>query len=162
MNLAIITAFDENQVIGLNNQLPWHLPQDLTHFKKMTSQHSIIMGRKTFESIGKPLPNRDNIVISSRLSPQKGITIIRHPEELHHLAISSPAFIIGGEKIYEYFLPLASELHITQIKKAFTGDTFFPKLNLDNWQLVSQSDDMTSPDHTFKFNFTHYTRKPVL
>lgn len=137
MDLSIITAFDSNQLIGQNNSLPWNIPEDLAYFKRITLNHSIIMGRKTFESIGKPLPNRLNFVISSQLSLD-GVIVLHHPDEVFKLDIED-AFIIGGAKLYQYFLPHCQKLYITHIEKTFSGDTYFPKINWDEWHVVSET-----------------------
>lgn len=138
MDISIITAFDKKQLIGKNNQLPWHIPEDLQYFKKTTLNHPIVMGRKTFESIGKALPSRTNIVISSTLQPQKDIILLSSPEQLFSLDIEK-AFIIGGSSLYQYFLPKSHYLYITHIDNIFSGDTFFPEIDWEQWVKITET-----------------------
>jgi dihydrofolate reductase len=160
MSISLITAFDPNQVIGHKNQLPWHLPEDLQHFKEITSGHTIVMGRKTFESIGKPLPNRHNIIISSSLSSNdiNGATVIKNPQEVLNLQDSS-IYIIGGASIYEYFLPYAQRLYITHIKQAFQGDCFFPTIDWEQWALSEETPRKTH--NSINYTFATYQRHPA-
>lgn len=128
--LIAIVAHDPNRLIGANNALPWHLPGDLAFFKKTTSGHPILMGRKTFESIGRPLPKRQNIVLTRDPSwTADGVDIIHEAEALTHLPLTQegPIYIIGGSQIYEYFLPLLDELIVTRVKATHQGDTYFPE-----------------------------------
>ena len=140
MDIALIAAFDEKQLIGNGHKLPWSIPKDLQYFKKTTLHHPIVMGRKTYESIGKPLPNRTNIVISRTLSPKPGIIVLSDPEQLYSLKYEK-VFIIGGAKIYQYFLPQTKYLYITHIAGNYTGDTFFPPLSWDQWETISEEND---------------------
>lgn len=137
MNLSIITAFDQNQVIGNDQKLPWHIPEDLAYFKTTTLNHPIIMGRKTFESIGKPLPKRTNIVISSSLK-RDDIIILDSPDQIFSLDLDS-AFIIGGASLYQYFLPKCTLLYVTHIDGKFTGNIHFPKINWEEWTCISET-----------------------
>lgn len=137
MELSIITAFDNNQLIGHNNRLPWHIPEDLAYFKKTTLNHPIVMGRKTFESIGKPLPKRMNIIVSATLPPQDNLIILSSPDDLFSLPFKK-AFIIGGETLYQHFLPKSHFLYITHIDKSYSGDRFFPKINWDQWVKIKE------------------------
>lgn len=128
--LIAIVAHDPNRLIGANNALPWHLPGDLAFFKKTTTGHAIVMGRKTYQSIGRPLPKRQNIVLTR--DPQwaaPGVTVITDPAALGSLALENegPIYIIGGSQIYEAFLPLLDELLVTCVKKTYQGDTYFPE-----------------------------------
>ncbi len=146
MNICIISALDPNHVIGANNKLPWHLPEDLNYFKQTTLNHPIVMGRKTYESIGRKLPNRRNIIISRTLS---GNDILKSPEALFSLNLSENVFIIGGEEIYQFYLPYASYLYLTHIGKEFDGDSFFPSVNWYEWQLIQQQ--IHPPCNTINF-----------
>lgn len=137
MDISIITAFDQNQLIGANNQLPWHIPEDLLYFKKTTLHMPIIMGRKTYESIGRPLPKRENIVISSTLS-QAGVTILKTPDDVFKLPFKH-VFIIGGKTLYDYFLPKSTHLYITHIDASFSGDTYFPNIAWKQWKLIHET-----------------------
>jgi dihydrofolate reductase len=133
--LSIIVAMTEERVIGRNNQLPWHLAEDLRRFKKITMGHPIIMGRKTFDSIGKPLPGRQNIVITR--DPEfraDGVTVGRSLLEAFGLCDASTGeeFVIGGASVFAAALPLAQRLYLTLIHKDFPGDVFFPAFDLKN------------------------------
>ncbi len=133
--LTIVVATDLNNGIGINNTLPWHLPEDLAHFKRTTSGHAILMGRKTFESIGRPLPNRRNIVITRNAGWQhEGVETAGSLQEAASLAGVAPAFIIGGAQIYADALPLVDRLIITRIDQRFDCDAFFPALDTAVWQ----------------------------
>lgn len=157
MNLSIITAFDQNQLIGKNNTLPWIIPEDLAYFKKTTINQPIIMGRKTFESIGKPLPKRSNIVISSQLT-HNDLIILSNPNQIFNLDIEH-AFIIGGAKLYQHFLPHCQKLYITHIEDTFIGDTYFPKIDWAQWNTISET-PFTSNDTRGCFSI--YERQPNL
>ena len=138
-SLSIIVATDSAQGIGINNTLPWHLPEDLAHFKRTTSGHPIIMGRKTFDSIGRPLPNRRNIVISRNSAWQhEGVESVGSLEQAAALVAGSDAFIIGGAQIYAQSLPLANRLIVTEIAKSFDCDAFFPAIDPLLWREVSR------------------------
>ena len=139
MQLSIITAFDNNQLIGNGNQLPWNIPEDLAYFKKVTMGKTIVMGRKTFESIGRPLPKRRNIILSKHMQLQPKIEIISEYQQVLNIALSEPTYIIGGAEIYKLFLPFTTSLYITHIDKAFHGDTFFPTINWRNWTKTSET-----------------------
>lgn len=155
MKISIITAFDQNQVIGRDNQLPWHIPEDLKYFKTLTQGKTIIMGRKTFESIGKPLPNRNNIIISSSLE-RPDLQICRSPKDVLSLPDES-IFVIGGNSIYQYFLPYCHNLYITHIDHAFQGDCYFPTIDWSQWQTVSE-DKLESSSYDFDVRFCHYQK----
>jgi dihydrofolate reductase len=137
--LTIIVATDSQRGIGINNTLPWRLPEDLAFFKKMTSGHPIIMGRKTFDSIGRPLPNRRNIVVTRNPEWQHdGVeTALSVPAALA-LADDAEVFIIGGAQIFAEALPHTQRLIITEIDKAFECDTFFPPIDKKEWKEVSR------------------------
>ena len=155
MKISIITAFDYNQVIGLNNQLPWHIPEDLKYFKKVTLNKTIVMGRKTFESIGKPLPNRKNIIVSSTLN-SPNLTILKSPSDILSLP-DEDIFIIGGSSIYQYFLPHCHNLYITHIDQTFQGDCHFPTIDWHQWQTISEEKLENSP-YDFDVRFCQYQR----
>jgi dihydrofolate reductase len=122
-----IAAMSENRVIGNGNKIPWHLPEDFKWFKKMTTGNVIVMGRKTFESIGKPLPNRETIVLSRGQFSYPGLRTISDLAEIDLARESRETFICGGAQVYEQALPLCSELYITHVKRVVDGDTFFPR-----------------------------------
>ena len=149
MSISIIVAMSRNRVIGRENKLPWRLPEDLKHFKEITLGHPVIMGRKTFESIGKALPGRDNIVISrNERYRASGATVVGSLDEALALRKKEDAFVIGGEKIFRLALPRAEKLYITLIEEEVDGDTFFPEIDWDkDFEIVEQTDAMVSNDN---------------
>lgn len=161
MILSIIVAFDEHRLIGRNNGLPWHLPADLKHFKSITMGHSIIMGRRTFESIGKPLPGRHSVVVTRKRGySQEGITVAHSLEEALNLCSGEEeVFVIGGAQIFEQAMPLASKLYITKIHHVFEGDTFFPEIPQDRWELISKEDHESDEKNSRAYSFLTYRRK---
>jgi dihydrofolate reductase len=143
MIISLIAAMAENGVIGKNNQLPWHLPEDLKHFKKCTLGKPIIMGRHTFESINsKPLTGRHNIIMSRDLAYlAPGCTVVHSiPEALKVVGEVEEVMVIGGSKIFELFLPLASRLYLTIVHELYTGDSYFPHVDWSQWKTVSEED----------------------
>ena len=158
MIISAIVATDKNRVIGKNNQIPWYLPADLKFFKKKTIHHHIIMGRNTFLSIGKPLPKRTNIVLSRNpFFTASGVIPTHSIEEALNIALQndeSEVFIIGGAQIYELSLPLLDRLYWTEVQIAVDGDTYFPEIDLNEWELASseqhESDDRN--EHSYHFN----------
>ena len=143
MKITIVAAIASNNVIGQKNSLPWDIPEDLKRFKQLTSGHTILMGRKTFDSIGRPLPNRTNIVMTKDINYQKkGIEIVFDEREALNLIkdLNQEVFIIGGSKIYELFEPWATSLIITRVLKDYEGDAFFPDINWNNWQIESKEE----------------------
>lgn len=141
MKITLVAAIASNNVIGKENSLPWNIPEDLKRFKQMTSGHTILMGRKTFDSIGRPLPNRQNIVMTKDENfEREGIKVINDFDEALELIKESneDVFVIGGSKIYELFEPVANSLAITRILKDFEGDAFFPDINWDLWQIEKE------------------------
>jgi dihydrofolate reductase len=141
MKITLVAAIASNNVIGKENSLPWNIPEDLKRFKQMTSGHTILMGRKTFDSIGRPLPNRQNIVMTKDENfEREGIKVINDFDEALELIKESKedVFVIGGSKIYELFEPVANTLAITRILKDFEGDAFFPDINWELWQIEKE------------------------
>jgi dihydrofolate reductase len=139
--ISIIVAIANFNVIGKDNKLIWHIPEDLKRFKKITEGHNIIMGRKTFESLPKmkPLPNRNNIVLSKSLNASEieNLTIVKSISEAYDVCSNiDENFIIGGSSIYKYFLATVQKLYITKINQDFEGDTFFPEINYNEWNLI--------------------------
>jgi len=135
MIISLISAMDRNRLIGNNNQLPWHLPADFAHFKSVTMGKPVIMGRKTYESIGKPLPGRTNIVLSRNPDTQyEGVECVSSFE--HALALVPDAeefMVIGGSTIYEMLLPRANRLYLTYVEAEFDGDAWFPEFDKNQW-----------------------------
>ncbi|WEF34689.1 dihydrofolate reductase [Pseudoduganella chitinolytica] len=132
--LAIIVAVDRNLGIGRDNQLPWHLPEDLAHFKRLTTGHPIVMGRKTFDSIGRPLPNRRSIVVTRNPDwRHDGVEAVGSLAEAVALVGDAPAFIIGGAQIFAEALGVADRLIVTHIDRVYDCDTFFPPIDATVW-----------------------------
>jgi dihydrofolate reductase len=161
--IKILVAFDENRLIGKNNALIWHLPADLQRFKALTTGHVIIMGRKTYESIGKPLPNRTTIVIT-RQSDYKpaGIIVSNSLEEaiLKAKSISrEDVYIVGGAEIYQLSLALADQILVTQLHDIFDGDAFFPEISMDTWEIVERERGVTDEKNKFQYSFLTYQKK---
>lgn len=153
--LIAIVAMSSNRVIGRAGTLPWHFPEDLKFFKRTTLGHPILMGRTTFESIGRPLPGRQNIVLSRTLAPREGITVIRDVAELAALCPEAETiFIIGGAQVYAELLPSCEGLYLTQIKAEYEGDTFLPTFE----PLFTLKEILeTTPDLEFRY----YERTPA-
>ena len=153
---------DENRVIGVDNQLPWRLPKDLKRFKEITQGHTIIMGRKTFDSIGKPLPNRRNII----LSRQKDLKVIgcevyeTLDQALVHTKGEKEVFVIGGDQIYKLAWPKLDRLYITQVHtKVARGDAYFPEVPPKDWKKTQQEDHAADEKHAFSYSFQIYERQ---
>lgn len=166
MPLAIIVAVSENQVIGINNDLPWRLPADLNYFKNLTTGHTIIMGRKTFDSIGRPLPKRRNIVVSKNVTNcPEGVECVPGLDELFELlntekADSKTQFIIGGETIYRQTLHLADTVYLTRVHTQISnGNAFFPELDPDEWELRESEFHTRDEKNAYDYTFEKYTRK---
>lgn len=158
--LYLILAMDRNRLIGANNDLPWRLPADLKYFKKTTTGHPIIMGRKTYESIGKPLPNRQNIVLTRDPAYQiPGVIVVQTLDEAIQKADNPVKFVIGGAAIYNMALPVAERLYITEIDEEFSGDTYFSNFSMADWQLVSSEEGEVNENNPYKHRFLIYERK---
>ena len=159
--ITIIVAMGKNREIGADNQLLWHLPKDLKHFKELTSGHPIIMGRKTYESIGKPLPNRPNIVISRKNDWfEEGILIVGSIKEALKFAkkIDENVFIIGGGTIYEQTIDLADQLEVTLVDAELKADTFFPKIDEKKWLKTNETTHQKDEKNQFDFSFQTFER----
>lgn len=161
--ISLVVAASDNHVIGQAGQLPWHLPADLKHFKNLTWGMPVIMGRKTFESIGKPLPGRINIVISSQTnSIYQGIEWASSPEQALKLAEASnclEVFVIGGGHIYQQFMPKANNIYLTRVHTRLEGDTFFPDPDPNQWALSESDDRMPDEKNRFSYSFQVWKRK---
>jgi dihydrofolate reductase len=156
--LSIIVAYDAQRGIGINNTLPWHLPGDLPRFKSITTGHAIIMGRKTFESIGRPLPNRRNIVLTRNSQWKKeGVEVATSLPAALELIHDEQAFVIGGADIYAQALPLCSQLLVTEIHHTFQCDAFFPVIKKEYW---TETERIThfSEHNQFEYAFVTYRR----
>lgn len=159
--VCIIVAAAENNAIGKDNQLLWHLPDDMKFFKQTTSGFTVIMGRKTFESFGKPLRNRRNIVITRQADYHaKGTETVHSLEAaLERCSEEDRVFIIGGAEIYRQALPLTDELYLTRVHAAPEGDTYFPEVDLHSWELRWQEAHPADERHAHAFTFFHYYLK---
>jgi dihydrofolate reductase len=155
MQIIIIAALADNYVIGSNNQLPWHLPSDLKHFRDLTLGKPIVMGRKTYESIGKALPGRRNIVLSKNKDLIAiGCEVYSSLEQALVMVKSCPeVFIIGGTAIYEQVLPLADKMYLTLVHGDFIGDIYFPKWNTKSWRILERQDFQPDQNHAYAYSF---------
>ena len=164
MRISFIVAKSENDnVIGINNKLPWHLKEDLQNFKKITMGHHILMGRKTFESIGKALPGRMSLVVSSEpKANQESVlwftSIFRAIKQAERNG-ETELFIIGGEKVFRSALSLCDRIYLTEVKGNIKGDTFFPPLSVKNWKKVSEQTFSQNTDNDHDFTFMILDRK---
>ncbi len=160
MKISVIAAMSQNHIIGRDGALPWHLPTDLARFKSITTGHTVIMGRKTFESVGQPLPNRRTIVITRNNDYQGAGVFIAHSldEALDHAAREDEVFILGGEAVYRIALPRADRLYLTIIHATIEGDTYFPTLDFDDWKLVEDERHEADDRHAYAFSFRRYER----
>lgn len=150
--ISIVVAMDLNNVIGKDNKLIWHIPGDLKNFKKITTGHSIVMGRKTFESIGRPLPRRENIILTKNIDFKvEGCKIYNSIEPILELSDDREVFIIGGAEIYKLFLPYTDMIYMTLVHNKFDGDTFFPSLSADEWDLINLTKPMVEDNHVYDF-----------
>ncbi|HEY8606744.1 MAG TPA: dihydrofolate reductase [Noviherbaspirillum sp.] len=158
--LTIIVAIDRDRGIGVDNKLPWHLPEDLAHFKRLTTGHPIVMGRKTYESIGRPLPNRRNVVITRNPAWRaEGVEAVGSIEQALRLLAGTPAFLIGGAQIFEQALGLADRMIVTEIDKRFDCDTFFPEVDATQWREVAR-ERFHSEDNACDYAFVTLERSP--
>ncbi|RNC92798.1 MAG: dihydrofolate reductase [Allomuricauda sp.] len=158
----MIAAAAENNALGINNDLPWHLPDDFKRFKKLTSGHKIIMGRKTLESFPKPLPNREHIVVTrdTQYEPKFPCTIFNSLEAAISFSKSdATAYIIGGGQIYEQAMKYSTHIELTRIHADFEADTFFPKIDLSSWELVKEEYHPKDERHQFDFTYLTYVKK---
>lgn len=151
---------DEQQVIGKDNELPWYLPNDLKYFKKVTTGHTIIMGRKTFSSIGRPLPNRTNIVMTRDKNFQvEGCTVVHSIDELEPFLKEDEVFLIGGSELFKLAFPRADRLYITLIHETFDGDTYFPDIDFSDWEKIEEIKGKTDEKNKYEHTYYIYDRK---
>ena len=167
MRLSIIAAMSANRVIGNNNNLPWRLPADLKRFKSLTMGHHLIMGRKTFESIGKPLPGRTTVVITHQTGFAPEGVLVAHSidQALDVVTGDDEVFVAGGAQIYQQMLPRADRLYLTSIHEEFEGDTNFPEFEESDWQLISEEGYEPDEKNPYPYTFLIYERssrqKPI-
>lgn len=155
MPISIIAAMAANRVIGIDNRLPWHLPNDLRHFRLTTTGHAVIMGRRNYESIGKPLRDRTNIVVTRNPRFTAPGCIVAHslPEAIAAAGADEEVFVIGGAELYAQALPLARRMYLTLVHADVAGDTYFPQFDWNAWRLVSREDHDADDRHAYRYSF---------
>jgi dihydrofolate reductase len=159
MKVSLIAAMAKNRAIGLGNGLPWHLPPDLRRFKALTTGHTLIMGRKTFETLRGPLPWRTTIVVTRREGyAPPGVLVARSIEEALSRAEGDEVFVAGGEDVFRQTLDRADRLYLTRIGQDFPGDTFFPELDESAWRLVEQEDHAATEETPLAYSFEVWER----
>ncbi len=161
MNYSLIVAMTDKHVIGKEGKMPWHLPADLAYFKANTLNKTLVMGRNTYDSIGKALPQRRNIVLSRQSGYQlDDAEVISHIEQLPELcAREREIMVIGGGQIYQQFLPLSQKLYITWVDGQFAGDTHFPRIDWHQWQQSYEEPHQADARNPHPFRFCHYQRR---
>ena len=163
--ITLIAAAAENNALGKNNELVWHLPDDFKRFKQLTSGHFIIMGRKTFESFPKPLPNRTHIIITrqknyaEKINCDSCIVVDSIEDAIAKTNSNDENFIIGGGEIYKLSMPFADKIELTRVHGAFDADAFFPEIEEDNWNLVNEEFHPKDDKHNFDFTYQTFLRK---
>ena len=160
VSLELVAAVAANGVIGRGGQLPWHLPDDLKHFKAITMGRPVIMGRRTYESIGRPLPGRKSIVVSGTWErpPAEGVVLVRSLAEAEREVGEGKGFIIGGGVLYAAALPAARVMHLTELDEAVEGDAYFPAWDRGAWRRVSEERHPADERHAMGFRFCTYER----
>tara|TARA_R110002095_G_scaffold50644_4_gene44381 strand:- start:1680 stop:2162 length:483 start_codon:yes stop_codon:yes gene_type:complete len=158
--VSIIVAMADNRAIGKNNELLWHLPDDFKHFKAITMAKPILMGRKTYQSIGRPLPGRKNIVVTRDAAfTADGVLVVNSIDAaLDAAKEDAEVMVIGGASFYQQMLPLADRLYVTRVHHRFDADTFFPEIDADQWRLVEQTEHAADERHAFSFSFIEYQK----
>ncbi len=165
LHLSILVAMAKNRVIGRNNRLPWHLPADLKHFKFLTMGQTIVMGRKTYESIGKPLPGRANVIITRQMDYEvPGAMVVNSLEDALLICEEtstghSENFIIGGEKLYQQALKICQRMYITEIQRDFDGDVFFPEFDRNEWEETQRDKHIAEDADNLEYHFVVLERK---
>lgn len=163
MQISVIVAYADNYVIGNDNKIPWHLPADLKYFKKITQGHCILMGRKCFESIGRPLPNRTNIIITRDTNfKAEGCFVFHDFESAEQFAQNkneNELMIIGGGEVYKHYLPKAQKLYITEVRAAIEGSIYFPKPNFEQYILTKYEEGKLDERNTLSHCFKIWLRK---
>ena len=170
MKISLLAALGRNRVIGFENRLPWHLPDDMKRFRETTTGHSIVMGRRTFESVGNPLPDRNNIVLSRQAAwSARGVEVASDPEAALAIAtrhVGQDLYVIGGEAVYKAFLDRASELLLTRVETECPGDAYFPTFDETGgpgsaWRRVSEDLHAADERHAHGFRFERWLRAPA-
>jgi dihydrofolate reductase len=156
--LSMVVAMTDNRVIGRNNTMPWHLPADLAYFKKITLGHPILMGRRTWDSIGRPLPGRRNLVLSFQKDLKLEGAEVFNSLEQALATCSDQVFVIGGADLFQHCLPMAQKLHITQIHATLEGDTFFPEVDLTGWREIERIEHPRDEKNAYDLTFSTWVR----
>ena len=161
--LSIIVAKASNNVIGKNNSLIWHLPEDLKRFKSLTTGHTIIMGRRTFESLGRVLPNRKHVILCNDMEmdiKDENIEILEDISMLDkYINSEEENFIIGGATIYRLLMPYANKMYITEIDQEFEGDVSFPEINKEEWDIIETEKGLKDEKNPYDYNYVTYVRR---
>lgn len=159
--ISIIVAMSKNRTIGINNTLPWRCPEDLKHFKSLTMGHHMIMGRKTFDSIGKPLPGRTTVVVTRNADLKIAGCVLAHSlqQAIELCKSDNEIFVVGGADIYTQALPLAHTLYITEIQQDVDGDAHFPVVDLSKWREVARDRREQTEPQLLQYHFVTYRRK---
>ena len=160
--LSIIVAIAKNYAIGKDNKLLWHLPEDLKRFKELTTGHTIIMGSRTFASLGRVLPNRKHVVLTDieEASDSDQVEFIYSMDEIKKYAEDDEEnFVIGGASMYRQLMPYCNKMYVTEIDKEFDGDVYFPEINKTEWQEVSREEGLTDEKNPYVYNYVTYVRK---
>ncbi len=161
--LSIIVAIANNNVIGKDNKLIWHLPEDLKRFKKLTTGHTIIMGRKTFESLGRVLPNRKHVVLCNDMAlniDDENVEVLPDIRLLDkYINSEEENFVIGGATIYKLLMPYAKKMYITKINQDFEGDVYFPEIKDEEWQEISKEPGLKDESNPYDYEYINYVRK---
>ena len=162
MIVSIIAAIGKNRVIGNDNNLPWRLPADMKRFRKLTLGKQVVMGQRTFESIGKALPGRTNIVLSNNPGFRAKDCLVAHSlEEALNAAKEEEVMIVGGESVYKQFLPLADRMYLTLIDEEFAGDAYFPEYNSEEWEEKERRDCQPDDKNPYNYAFVTLQRRKI-
>lgn len=159
--ISLLVAMDKNRLIGKDNDLPWRLPADLAYFKRVTMGHPIIMGRKTYDSIGRPLPGRENIIVTRDTSyKMEGCKVIHSIDEILKMneEHDHELFVIGGAEIFKEILPYSDRLYITEIDEEFEGDTYFPAFDKSEWKVISEEKGVKDEKNPYDYTFMVYEK----
>ena len=160
MTVSIVVAISENHAIGKDNKLLWYLPNDLKHFKEITTGHTVIMGRKTYDSVGKPLPNRRNIIVTRQNIEITGCEVVSSIEAALALcADEAEVFIVGGAEIYRQAMKLTDIIYLTIVHKEFEGDTYFPEIKADEWKETAREDHEPDIKNALPYSFITFERQ---
>ena len=161
--LSIIVAKAKNNIIGNNNELIWHIPEDLKRFKRLTTGHTIIMGRKTFESLGRVLPNRHHVILCNDMElniDDENVEVLEDISELKkYIDSEEENFVIGGATMYRLLMPYCKKMYITEIDKDFEGDVFFPEIDLNKWKVVKREKGPDDGENDFDYEYVDYEER---